>query len=69
MNLYRPKKQLKNSKEVLEFFNKKKVKQGFIPYKGGFGVFENGRIKEIYMSIKELKKKYAVHNTSTISGS
>lgn len=67
MNFYKLKKQLKNSKEVREFFIKKKVKEGFIPYKGGIGVFTNGKIKEIYMNVKELKKKYAVHNAPTIS--
>lgn len=60
MKIFKPKKDLKNSKEVFEFFKEKKADKGIIPYKGGTAIVLNRRVKEIFVgkdSLEKAKKK------------
>ena len=60
MKTYKPKKAFSTSQEVREF-SKGKEKEFVIPFKGGLGIVENGRVKEIYTgedALKNIKAKY-----------
>lgn len=61
INILKPTKDLKNSKEVFEFCVSKKVMNGIMPYKGGIAIVEDGRVKEIYVgpnALENAKKNY-----------
>lgn len=49
INILKPTKELKNSKEVAEFCASKKVNNGLLNYKGGIGIVRDGVIVEIYV--------------------
>jgi len=53
--ILKPAKNLKNSKEVAEFFASKKMRDGIIPYKGGIGIVKAGIVKEIYVGEQALE--------------
>ena len=55
MKIFKPKKELKNSREVFEFFTEKKADKGIIPYKGGFAIVLNKRVKQIFVGKDALK--------------
>lgn len=41
--------ELKSTKDVKSYCQIKKIKKGIIPYKGGYGVIIDGRVKEIFV--------------------
>lgn len=55
LKIFRTTKRLKNSREVVEFFLSKKATDGIIPYKGGWAIVKNRRVKEIYVGEDALK--------------